>query len=989
MDPRRPPPRGGANGNGFSYSNLFNLEPLLNFKVPLPEDLDRYGNSSPNGSTSSQGQASLSDQYNGVSDASHGLHRKRKRHPGVASDDEEADDYSNQITEEHYRTMLSEHVQKYRRSKVKDGVFGSDPPRADVRQIIKHKNDHTRVAKYRSDFRDVAALGAAEASPVFNGAGYLSAYGGFNKIVASLDSSYLDMGDNVSYLIPEGYDKLASSLNLPVFSDIRVEEHFLNGTLDLRTLSAMLGTDRKFEATNRGGLAEPQPQHESLQERVKMQKFALQVTEDPFAIPEGSAGRIRRSIISESGSLQVHYVKVLEKGDTYEIIERSLPKKQILKKEHSEIAKEDLASFLKRWQIIARNIPKHHRNFAALLKRRQMDAKRFSENCQREVKLKVSRSLKLMRSAPIRTRKLARDMLIFWKRVDKEQYELRKKEERDAAEALKREEELREAKRHQQRLNFLISQTELYSHFMQNKAGESALPDEGSVPEDDEEEDPEEAELKREALRAAQHAVSQQKRMTNAFDSEIVRLCQSSDPGIICNREMPLHGCGFQSGYFNRLFNIFLPSYIHKSAFPESTPSNKPVLLSGAFGFTRLTNLSPVEASFLATCPLFEKLAFSATRCKREYVDEIVDLFINTEGPDLQLSQNDATKVRAVTRLLLSPKRADSSLLRTKAEIGLSDNLCEALVLSHHDRLVSNIRLLRSTYGFIPPARAPPINVRCSDRNFAYKLTDEMHDPWIKKLFLGFARTSEFNGPREPNVPNPMIQEVCTVLPIPEPILQLPYRIFGSSPPMSNFDPAKMLTDSGKLHTLDKLLRQLRAENHRVLLFAQMTKMLDILEDYMNFRKFKYSRLDGSSAISDRRDMVRNFQNRNDIFVFLLSTRAGGLGINLTAADTVIFYEIDWNPTQDQQAMDRTHRLGQTKEVTVYRLICKDTIEEKILQRAKQKNAVQELVMKGKQVQDDHLMRQEDAVSLLLDDTQIAHKLKEISMQVIVPPILK
>uniref|UniRef100_A0A453HZP4 Chromatin-remodeling ATPase INO80 n=1 Tax=Aegilops tauschii subsp. strangulata TaxID=200361 RepID=A0A453HZP4_AEGTS len=273
------------------------------------------------------------------------------------------------------------------------------------------------------------------------------------------------------------------------------------------------------------------------------------------------------------------------------------------------------------------------------------------------------------------------------------------------------------------------------------------------------------------------------------------------------------------------------------------------------------------------------------------------------------------------------------------------------------------------------------INVCCSDRNFAYKLTDEMHDPWIKKLFLGFARISEFNGPRIPNGHNTLIQEVCTDLPIPEPMLQLPYRIFGSSPPMSNFDPAKMLTDSGKLHTLDKLLRQLRAENHRVLLFAQMTKMLDILEDYMNFRKFKYFRLDGSSAISDRRDMVRNFQNRNDIFVFLLSTRAGGLGINLTAADTVIFYEIDWNPTQDQQAMDRTHRLGQTKEVTVYRLICKDTIEEKILQRAKQKNAVQELVMKGKQVQDDHLMRQEDVVSLLLDDTQIAHKLKEISMQ--------
>jgi DNA helicase INO80 len=181
--------------------------------------------------------------------------------------------------------------------------------------------------------------------------------------------------------------------------------------------------------------------------------------------------------------------------------------------------------------------------------------------------------------------------------------------------------------------------------------------------------------------------------------------------GIICNRELPVHGRGFRSGYFNRLFNIFLPSNIHKSAFPESTSSNTPVLLSGAFGFTRLTNLSPVEASFLATCSLFERLAFLATRCKREYVDEIVDLFLDSEDPDLQLSQNDATKVRAVTRLLLSPKRADSSLLRTKVGIGLSDNPCEALVLSHHDRLVSNIRLLRSTYGFIPPARAPPVSL--------------------------------------------------------------------------------------------------------------------------------------------------------------------------------------------------------------------------------------------------------------------------------------
>lgn len=149
----------------------------------------------------------------------------------------------------------------------------------------------------------------------------------------------------------------------------------------------------------------------------------------------------------------------------------------------------------------------------------------------------------------------------------------------------------------------------------------------------------------------------------------------------------------------------------------------------------------------------------------------------------------------------------------------------------------------------------------------------------------------------------------------------------------------------------------------------------------MNYRKYRYFRLDGSSTIQDRRDMVRDFQHRSDIFVFLLSTRAGGLGINLTAADTVIFYESDWNPTLDLQAMDRAHRLGQTKDVTVYRLICKETVEEKILLRASQKSTVQNLVMTGGSVGGD-LLAPEDVVSLLLDDVQLEQKFKEIPLQV-------
>jgi len=153
-------------------------------------------------------------------------------------------------------------------------------------------------------------------------------------------------------------------------------------------------------------------------------------------------------------------------------------------------------------------------------------------------------------------------------------------------------------------------------------------------------------------------------------------------------------------------------------------------------------------------------------------------------------------------------------------------------------------------------------------------------------------------------------------------------------------DPDLLILDAGKLKELDRLLPKLKAEGHRVLIYCQMTKMIDIMEDYMHYRGYQYLRLDGSSKISDRRDMVQDFQTRDDIFIFILSTRAGGLGINLTSADTVIFYECDWNPTMDQQAMDRAHRLGQTKQVTVYRMITKGTIEERILLRAKQKHEV-------------------------------------------------
>ena len=143
-----------------------------------------------------------------------------------------------------------------------------------------------------------------------------------------------------------------------------------------------------------------------------------------------------------------------------------------------------------------------------------------------------------------------------------------------------------------------------------------------------------------------------------------------------------------------------------------------------------------------------------------------------------------------------------------------------------------------------------------------------------------------------------------------------------------------LVTDCAKMRIYDELVTRLYAEKHRCLVFCQMTRMIDILEDFMTWKKMSFFRLDGSTSIADRRYMVEEYQRNDKIFAFLLSTRAGGLGINLISADTVIFYDNDWNPTMDEQATDRAHRIGQTKPVTVYRIITRGTVEEKIVKRA-------------------------------------------------------
>ncbi|CAI4398500.1 ACH_G0026320.mRNA.1.CDS.1 [Saccharomyces cerevisiae] len=143
---------------------------------------------------------------------------------------------------------------------------------------------------------------------------------------------------------------------------------------------------------------------------------------------------------------------------------------------------------------------------------------------------------------------------------------------------------------------------------------------------------------------------------------------------------------------------------------------------------------------------------------------------------------------------------------------------------------------------------------------------------------------------------------------------------------------------AGKFELLDRVLPKFKASGHRVLMFFQMTQVMDIMEDFLRMKDLKYMRLDGSTKTEERTEMLNAFNAPDsDYFCFLLSTRAGGLGLNLQTADTVIIFDTDWNPHQDLQAQDRAHRIGQKNEVRILRLITTDSVEEVILERAMQK----------------------------------------------------
>ncbi|TPP65404.1 SWI:SNF matrix associated [Fasciola gigantica] len=173
-----------------------------------------------------------------------------------------------------------------------------------------------------------------------------------------------------------------------------------------------------------------------------------------------------------------------------------------------------------------------------------------------------------------------------------------------------------------------------------------------------------------------------------------------------------------------------------------------------------------------------------------------------------------------------------------------------------------------------------------------------------------------------------------------------PYLFDGLEPGPPYTTDMHLIENCGKMVLLDKLLARLKEQGSRVLIFSQMTRLLDILEDYCLWRGHDYFRLDGSTRHEDRQVYIDEYNRPGSTkFIFMLSTRAGGLGINLATADVVIIYDSDWNPQVDLQAMDRAHRIGQTKTVRVFRLITENTVEERIIMRAEMKLRLDNLVI--------------------------------------------
>nr|CCA22986.1 hypothetical protein SELMODRAFT_450747 [Albugo laibachii Nc14] len=404
----------------------------------------------------------------------------------------------------------------------------------------------------------------------------------------------------------------------------------------------------------------------------------------------------------------------------------------------------------------------------------------------------------------------------------------------------------------------------------------------------------------------------------------------------------------------------------------------------------------PWRLSYACTGLVDREGAFSDTyaRQKRLFVEDLhveahgplvcdawMESILNAERSDLQARRRSLERVYRLWHALngspvfgVDRRRAVSmpmlisaamhvhkarSQARSEMDHWLGSSLWKPLVRSPEERIAHVIDRMQFCVCVVPKARA--------------------RRPFLRPFGRGFPGFLTHLRRRE-NMERAMVPLAAKLV--------RPYHSMYSRTQMSFPDKKLVQFDCGKLQELAVLLCRLRREGHRCLIFTQMTSMLNILEQFLNLHGHTYFRLDGSTRVEKRQMLMEKFNQDSSIFCFILSTRSGGLGINLTGADTVIFYDSDWNPAMDAQAQDRAHRIGQTREVHIYRLVTLSTVEDNILRKAQQKRNLETLVMTKGQFTTDffsswslcELVRGPEAL-VEMEDEEVAFKGEDLDLE--------
>ncbi|KFY73263.1 hypothetical protein V499_06639 [Pseudogymnoascus sp. VKM F-103] len=329
-----------------------------------------------------------------------------------------------------------------------------------------------------------------------------------------------------------------------------------------------------------------------------------------------------------------------------------------------------------------------------------------------------------------------------------------------------------------------------------------------------------------------------------------------------------------------------------------------------------------------------------------------LSISIRTRKAKAELEQKPATRLNAFEMMMVGKKKALPP--RTPSKASLKRKTSDDSIASSAKSVKSSRQSTPATASKSKPKRKSYKEADASDEDklsddeFEAKLAEELAEADIASSSDSDDESHELAKTLE------MAKREIATKKLGNPLMQL--RLVCNSP-HNFYNPwsadSKMPIDetlvssSGKMLLLDRLLNSLFAANHKVLIFSQFKTQLDILEDYArDLRSWNVCRIDGGVAQDDRRQQIKDFNEDPEHRLFLLSTRAGGQGINLASADTVVLFDSDWNPQQDLQAIDRAHRIGQTRPVVVFRLATKGTVEEELLMSADAKRRLEKLVIK-------------------------------------------